>query len=148
MTRSLLLRNFAIPVLLIAAVCGMTASRPAAHAAPAADKADLPTAPAPASLASLLSGKTYPLTLKADQVDAAFQMVDLVDTQGKPGTYATKGETATVGGETFLVSYFVVPAPGQSATATIPPGSTLRLAFINMRYLQAMVNPHPAVAAP
>lgn len=102
----------------------------------------------PTSLASLLSGKVYPPTLRAEQVDAAFQMVDLVDMQGKPGTYVTKGETASAGGETFLVTYFVVPVPGQPAAATVPSGSTLRLAFINMRYLQAMINPHSAVAAP
>ncbi len=148
MTHSLLLRNSVIALLLALTLWAVTANRPAAHAAAPVLPAAGTASAAPVSLASLLSGKVYPPTLKADAVDASFQMVDLVDTQGKPGTYATKGETATVGGETFLVAYFVVPVPGQAASATVPSGATLRLAFINMRYLQAMVNPRPAVAAP
>lgn len=148
MTRPLFSRISFVVFLLAFAALIVTAHRPAAHAAPAANKAPAPAAPAPASLADLLSGKAYPLTLKAEQIDSSFQMADLVDTQGKPGMYATRGETAAVGGETFLAAYFVVVAPGHPAAATVPPGSTLRLAFINMRYVQAMLNPRPAAAAP
>lgn len=148
MTHSLPARVFLGALLLTGAASGVASHRPAAQAAPAADKPSAAPVNPSASLANLLSGKTYAPTLKAEQIDASFQMVDLVDTQGKPGAYATKGETATVGGETFLVAYFAVPAAGQSASATIPSGSTLRLAFINMRYVQAMVNPRPASAAP
>ncbi len=148
MTRSLLLRNSVIALLLTTIVWGTAAHRPAALAAPAGDKSGGVSASAPVSLASLLSGKAYAPALKAADIDASFQMVDLVDTQGKPGTYVTKGETAAVGGETFLVAYFVVPVPGQPASLTIPTGATLRLAFINMRYVQAMLHPRSAVSAP
>ncbi len=157
MTRTSFSRISVIALLLTLAVCCLAAHRPAAQAAALPNKAAaLPpnitvpspaaAAAAPATLPSLLSGKAYPAALKAGDVDASFQIVDLVDTQGKPGTYATKGETAAVGGETFLVAYFVAPVPGQPASPTIPAGATLHLAFINMRYVQAMLNPHSAVS--
>lgn len=152
MTRTLFPRFGVVVSLLTVLVCGATPHKPAAQtAAPPGKPATTPAsaaplpAPASASLPSLLSGKAYPAALKAGDVDASFQIVDLVDTQGKPGTYATKGETATVGGETFLVAYFVAPVPGQPASPTIPTGATLHLAFINMRYVQAMLNPHSAL---
>lgn len=152
MTRTSFPRFGVVISLLAVLVCGATPPRPAAQAAappgkPAISPASATPLPAPASasLPSLLSGKAYPAALKAGDVDASFQIVDLVDTQGKPGTYATKGETAAVGGETFLVAYFVAPVPGQPASPTIPAGATLHLAFINMRYVQAMLNPHSAL---
>jgi len=147
MTRSLFSRISAAVLLLTITAWSVTAHRPAVFAAPASDKISAASPNTAVSLASLLSGKVYPSTLKAAQIDSAFQMVDLVDTQGKPGTYATRSETATVGSETFLVAYFVVADAGQPATTTIPPGSTLHLALINMHYVQAMTNPRPAVAA-
>lgn len=153
MTRTLFPRFGVVVSLLAVLVCGAAPPKPAAQAAaPAGKPATSPApatplpAPASASLPSLLSGKAYPAALKAGDVDASFQIVDLVDTQGKPGTYATKGETAAVGGETFLVAYFVAPVPGQPASPTIPAGATLHLAFINMRYVQAMLNPRSAVS--
>ncbi len=138
-------RILVIALAVVVALWGALAHRPTARAA---DKAPAPAAAAPVTLPSLLSGKLYPPTLKAADVDASFQMVDLVDTQGKPGTYVTQGETATAGGETFLVAYFISVGPGQPAATMVAPGSTLRLAFINMRYVQAMVNPRAAVSAP
>lgn len=149
MIHSIPARFCAAVLLLSFAACGLALHRPAAHAAPAPLSVKVPPAIAPTAipLTDLLSGTTYPSTLKGDQAGASFQKVDLVDTQGKPGTYLTKGETATVGGETFLVAYFAVPAPGQSAAAALAaPGATLRLAFINMRYVQAML-PRPTPAA-
>ncbi len=145
MTRTLFPRFGVVIFLLAVLVCGATARRPATQAAAPPDKPATAPVPASASLPSLLSGKAYPAALKAGDVDVSFQIVDLVDTQGKPGTYATKGETAAVGGETFLVAYFVAPVPGQPASPTIPAGATLHLAFINMRYVQAMLNPRSAL---
>ena len=133
--------------LFVAATVGLGLSLTAALPRHTAQAAAAATPSLTLSLADALGGKTYPATLKAEQVDDTFRMVDLIDAQGKPGTYATRGETVTLGGEIFLVAYFF-PAPlGQPQPQQPPPGAVARLAYINMHYVVAMLNPRPVLPA-
>lgn len=153
----------AILALLGASLCatlfGAAAKRPAAQAAPAAPVVS--AAPATGALSDLLSGRLYPNSLPIEQMTTGFHLVTLVDAQGHPATVATKGDTVTLAGESFLVAYTVAapptpspsPAPaGQTGAApagadqagtanagqTSPPNTTAQLTLINMRYVQAM----------
>lgn len=131
-----------IAAVLLCALVAVATHRPAA-------RADDKAAPAPGTVAALLSGTPYPATLKAVLLDTPYRQVDLVDAQGKLGTYITKGDTTTAGGETFLVAYFAPPDPGTPAgTTAVPRTATLHLALINMRFVQAMTNPRPVSFAP
>ena len=90
--------------------------------------------------ADIFAGKAFPSTLPAAQIDSTFHFVDLVDAQGKPGTYATKGQTVTIGSETLLVTYAVPLTVAITRPARPQPGSTATLALINLRFVQAMLN--------
>lgn len=119
-----------------AVACGLllsvTAHRPVALAAVSASS-------------NFLSGRLYPATLRAEQFDATYQVLDLVDTQGKPGTYVTRGDTAAVGGETFLVAYFLPTTGGGTVPRQPQRGTTGQLFYINMHYVQAILNAHAVV---
>lgn len=132
---------FLAALLLLGLGLTMASHRPTAQAAAATAPSLTP------SLADALGGKVYPVTLKAEQINGTFHMVDLVDTRGLPGTYATRGETVTLGGETFLVAYFFPVPQGQPQPQQPPPGATAHLAYINMHYVVAMLNPHPIAPA-
>ena len=115
---------------------GLEATRltPAAHAAPAKEAA----APASASLADVLSGKTYPLSLPAEKIDSSYHLVGLVDAQGKPAQIATRGDTTVMGGETFLVCYDVPVTSAQTRPPQPKAGATGTLIYVNLRMVQAM----------
>ncbi len=118
---------------------GLSATRltPLANAAPL-KPAGTTAAPIAAPLAEAISGKTYPLTLTAEKIDASYHLVALVDAQGKPSSIATRGETFSVGTETFLVCYDVT----LTNSATRPPqpkaGSTGSLLYVNLHAVQAI----------
>ncbi len=118
------------------AMLGLTAMRltPPAKAAPA----PLAATPALGTVADLYAGKTYPLALKAEQFDPSYHLVFLVDGQGKPSQYATRGETAQAGGETFLVCYDVPVTNASTHPAQPKAGSVGQLIFVNLRAVQAM----------
>ena len=126
---------------------GLMATRltPPVKAAP-----PLTAAPAAGPLADLYGGKTYPLTLKAEQIDSAYHMVALVDAQGRPSLYATRGETVAAGGETFLVCYDVPLTNTKSHPPLPQAGTTADLIYINMHAVEAMggIIPIPAPDAP
>lgn len=135
------------------ALLGLTATRltPPAKAAPA------PPASAPGTVADLYAGKTYPLALKAEQFDPSYHLVFLVDGQGRPSQYATRGETALAGGETFLVCYDVPVTNAATHPAQPKAGAVGQLIFVNLRAVQAMGGiipiqpadaPAPAAVAP
>ncbi len=131
MTAAALLGGLAAGTLLGLAAMRLT---PPIKAAPA----PLAAAPAPGTVADLYAGKTYPLALKAEQIGPTYHLVFLVDGQGKPSQYATRGETAQAGGETFLVCYDVPVTNAQSHPAQPKAGSVGQLIFVNLRAVQAM----------
>jgi len=130
-----------ITTLLAGALAGMglavaaTRLTPAALAAPAS----VATAASPAgALAEMLAGKTYPLTLKAEQIDASYHLVGLVDAQGQSSVYATRGETLSTGGETFLVCYSVATTNSPIRAPQPKAGATANLIYINMHAVEAV----------
>lgn len=129
----------------ILAGAGLTSQRltPAAHAAPI----PVPTVTSTAPLAEMLGGKTYPRTLKAEQVDATFHLLGLIDAQGQSNLYATRGETVAVGGETFLACYSVATTNSPTRPPQPKAGATANLVFINLRAVQALGGIVP-IAAP
>ncbi len=110
---------------------GMTRLTPAAKAAPAATTAD-------SAMATALAGTAYPATLRADQIDSTYHLVDLVDAQGKAATYATKGELVAAGSETFLVTYYVALTSGTTRPPQPKADATAQLTLINLRSVQAV----------
>ncbi len=118
----------------VLAGAGLTSLRltPTAQAAPA------PAATSTAPLAEMLGGKTYPRTLKAEQIDSAFHLLGLIDAQGQSNLYATRGETTAVGGETFLVCYSVATTNSPTRPPQPKAGATANLVFINLRAVQAL----------
>ena len=114
----------------------LTATRliPTVHAAPITAAPAVSTAP----LAEMLGGKTYPRTLKAEQIDSAYHLLGLIDAQGQSNLYATRGETAAVGGETFLVCYSVATTNSPTSPPQPKAGATANLVFINLRAVQAL----------
>lgn len=110
---------------------GMTRLTPTAKAAPAATTADNP-------MAMALDGKAYPATLRADQIDSTYHLVELIDAQGKADTYATKGELVAAGGETFLVTYYVALTSGATRPPQPKADATAQLTLINLRSVQAI----------
>jgi hypothetical protein len=144
-------------------VFALTAHRPAAHAAPPAKTPAPPVrppTPAPSqpsvTFADVLSGKTYPNTLKRDELAPAYHFITVIDAQGNPAQCATKGETQSFGGETFLVAYRLPDAPARPAGATDPPPPLpdARLILINMHSIEAIggirdtETPTPAAETP
>jgi hypothetical protein len=150
----------------LAAVVGLTAGRflgqPAKAAPPVRTPAVVAPAPAPvepaattmtpnvanvvaarARTAALLSGKVFPLTLKAEQIDSKFHLMRIVDTQGHFGLYASVGDTIVFGNKTFLVIYDV---PLTSALAHPPQpkaGTTGKLMLVNMDDVQVIADMTP-----
>ncbi len=121
-------------------------------------------APPPADFGSALSGAGHPLTLKFRELDGSWRRVFI----GKPlesnslfllgasrdtfsitsNPYFTRGQTETVGGETFLVAYHYLPpmSPAASGDASgglgLPPVQTpetvLMLSLINVRQISSL----------
>lgn len=104
---------------------------------PAAKAAPTPTA-ATAPVADLFAGKAYPLTLKAEQIDPSYHLIALVDGQGQISRYATRGDTAAAGGETFLVCYDVPLTNAKTPPPQPQAGTTGALLYVNMRAVEAM----------
>lgn len=135
-----------------AGALGITAVRltPPAQAAPTVSK----PAPAASSLADLLAGKAFPLTVPVEKMEGSYHLVALVDAQGKASLYATEGQTASAGGETYLAAYEVtLTEPKAGSPPKLKPGSG-QLIFIDLHAIQAMggiapvqaATPEPAIA--
>lgn len=135
--------------LLGGALAGMGLGLAATRLTPPVKAAPVVAAATPAGgpLADLYSGKTYPLTLRAEQIDATYHLVALVDAQGRPSLYATRGETAAVGGETFLVCYDVPVTNAKTHPPQPLSGTTGQLIFINLHAVEAMGGIIPIQAA-
>lgn len=126
---------------------GLAATRltPPVKAAPGLAK-PVPAVTAAVTMADLYSGKVYPLTLKAEQIDSSYHMAALIDAQGRTGLYATRGETVSAAGETFLVCYDV-PLTNSKTHPPLPQaGTTANLIYINLHPVEAIggIMPIPA----
>ena len=134
-----------------AGALGMTFVRltPPAQAAPVAAK---PAAAAANPLGDLFAGKPFPLTVSAEQMNAGYHLVALVDAQGKPSLYATLGQTTSAGGETYLVAYEVTLTDPKTSPVPQPkPGTSGQVIFIDLHAIQAMggiipIQPPPDIA--
>ena len=118
---------------------GATRLTPPAGAAPA-KVFGKEAAPAPVTgpLADAFSGKMYPLTLPAEKLDSSYRLMTLVDVQGKPALVATRGETITAGGDTFLVCYDVALTDAKTRPPQPKAGATATLLYVNLHMIQAM----------
>ncbi len=122
---------------------------PPAQAAPSAAK---PVAPSASPLGDLFSGKSFPLSVTAEQMNAGYRLVALVDAQGKASLYATQGATTSAGGETYLVAYEVTLTDPKTSPIPQPkPGTTGQIIFIDLHAVQAIggiipIQPAPSVA--
>lgn len=94
--------------------------------------------PVTGPLADAFSGKTYPLTLPAEKIDSSYRLMTLVDVQGKPAVVATRGETITAGGDTFLVCYDVALTDAKTRPPQPKAGATGTLLYVNLHMIQAM----------
>ena len=131
-----------------AGALGMTLVRltPPVQAAPVAAK---PAAAAANPLGDLFAGKTFPLTVSAEQMNAGYRLVALVDAQGKPSLYATQGATTSAGGETYLVAYEVTLTDPKTNPIPQPkPGTSGQVIFIDLHAIQAMGGIIPIQPAP
>ncbi len=119
---------------------GATRLTPPVKAAPVKEAAVTTPGGAVAAntLADVISGKTYPLTLAAEKIDSSYHLVALVDEQGKVSQIATRGETFTAGGEVFLVCYDVPTTNVQTHPPQPKAGATGNVLYVNMRSIQAM----------
>ena len=125
--------------LLGGALAGIGVGLAAMRLTPTAWAAPGPAVTAPANpLTTMMDGKAYPLTLKAEQIDSSFHLVGLVDTQGQSSLYATRGETLTVAGETFWVCYSVPTTNSPIHPPQPKAGATANLIYINMRAVEAV----------
>ena len=128
---------------------GATRLTPTAKAAGAKEAAM--TAPGGTAVANTFgdafSGKTYPLTLAAEKIDASYHLVALVDEQDKVSQVATRGETFTAGGEMFLVCYDVPLTTAQTRPPQPKAGATGNVLFVNTRSIQAMAGILPITSA-
>ena len=95
-------------------------------------------AAAASPLADLFSGKAFPLTRTAEELDTRYHLVALVDSQGKPNLYATRGETTSAAGETYLVCYEVTLTDPKVGTPQPKPGTTGQIIYINLHAIQAI----------
>ena len=89
-------------------------------------------------MADLVAGRTFPVTLKAEQIDSSYHLIALVDGQGQISRYATRGETAAAGGETFLVCYDVPLTNAKTHPPQPQAGTVGALLYVNMRAVEAM----------
>ena len=118
---------------------GATRLTPQAGAAPAkVFGKDAAPAPVTGPLADAFSGKTYSLTLPAEKLDASYKLIALIDVQGKPAQVATRGETITAGGDTFLVCYDVALTDAKTRPPQPKAGATATLLYVNLHMIQAM----------
>ncbi len=119
---------------------------------PPAQAAPVPAKPAAAAanpLGDLFAGKPFPLTVSAEQMNAGYHLVALVDAQGKPSLYATLGQTTSAGGETYLVAYEVTLTDPKTNPIPQPkPGTTGQVIFIDLHAVQAMGGIIPIQPAP
>jgi hypothetical protein len=115
---------------------GLTLVRltPPAQAAPIVK----PAAAAASPLGDMFSGKTFPLTVSIEQMNAGYHLVALVDAQGKANLYATRGETTAAGGETYLVAYEVTLTDPKEGPPEPKPGTIGQIIFIDLHAVQAM----------
>ena len=135
--------------LLGGALAGMVLGLTATRLTPMAKAAPTPvTATAAGTAADLLEGKTYPVTLKAEQFDSTYHILALVDAQGQISRYATRGETASLGGETFLVCYDVPLTDAKTHPPQPQAGAVGNLIYVNMRAVEAMGGIIPITAQP
>lgn len=112
----------------------------------------------PADFGSALSGTGHPLTLRVGDLDTSWRRVFI----GKPldtsiflfgqsrdafsaasNPYYTRGQTETVGGETFLIAYHYAPPPADASGEPQPPpvqtpDTTLTLSLINVRQISSL----------
>jgi len=86
----------------------------------------------------MLTGKTYPLTIKAEQFDSSYHLVGMVDAQGQASLYATRGDTVSAGGETFLVCYTVSTTNVPNQPPRLKAGTVGILLFVNMHAIEAV----------
>lgn len=110
-----------------------------------------------AGLRSALSGEKVPLTLQLKDLDGSWRRMIIASQGGfdasatwltmllgRPGgAYYTRGETVSIGGDSFLVAYRVKPVEMASllrdparqlpAPEKLTPETTLRLSLINLR---------------
>lgn len=115
-------------------------------------------APSVADFGSALSGTGHPLTLRVGDLDTSWRRVFI----GKPldtsifllgqsrdafsaasNPYYTRGQTETVGGETFLIAYHYAPPPADASGGLgLPPVQTpetvLTLSLINVRQISSL----------
>ena len=137
--------------------------------------------PAPAVLAqapaassdftSAVSGVSCPLTLKVKDLDDTWRQLSISKVGGADllsifasssrgvaptlDQYYTHGETATIGGETYLVAYRYALKPSDltgdnaSAPPQITPDTTLNLSLINVRQIASLdgIQPFAPVTA-
>ena len=124
--------------LLGGALAGMGLGLAATRLTPTALAAPAPAAASLGPMAEMLAGKTYPVTLKAEQIDSSYHLVGLVDAQGQSSLYATRGDMLTVGGETFLVCYNVATTNSPVNPPQPKAGATANLIYIDMRAVEAI----------
>ncbi len=98
----------------------------------------LTPAPSGGSLATLLAGKVYPISVKAEDIDSSYHILVMVDAQDKQSAYATKGDIFTVAGESFIVGYYTQFTTNPSRGPRPKPGTTGDLTLINIHSIQAM----------
>jgi hypothetical protein len=133
-------RNYLMTVMLTGGIAagalGLTLARlmPPVQAEPIAK----PAAAAASPLGDMFSGKTFPLTVSTEQMNAGYHLVALVDAQGKANLYATRGETTAAGGETYLVAYEVMLTDPKEGPPEPKPGTTGQIIFIDLHAVQAM----------
>ena len=99
---------------------------------------DAAPAPVTGPLADAFSGKTYPLTLPAEKIDGSYRLMTLVDVQGKPALVATRGESITAGGDTFMVCYDVALTDAKTHPPQPKAGAIGTLLYVNLHMIQAM----------
>lgn len=108
-----------------------------------------------AEVNELLSGKTFPLTMKLNQLNSEwrglsisgqFEVGDwmqsfgtlfgsLFGTGSSSNLYYTKGQTVTIGSETYMVAYRL-----QSTSGKVAPETTLALSLLNLRTIGSLNN--------
>ena len=146
-------RSNALMIMLIGSIAAGALGTTFVRLTPPAQAAPVPAKPAAAvaanPLGDLFAGKPFPLTVSAEQMNAGYHLVALVDAQGKPSLYATLGQTTSAGGETYLVAYEVTLTDPKTNPIPQPkPGTTGQVIFIDLHAVQAMGGIIPIQPAP
>lgn len=162
---------------LLCAALGFAALLPSASSAQEASEVPVATPTSAATLSDLMSGRDIPLTLRLGDLNASWRQfsvgggLDLtifapnVETLGaaNPTAFFTRGQTAVVGSESFLVAYRVLAslpllklrdealskrAPSDEVVPLkLPPDTVLSLSLLNVRQLFSMNDIRPFNAA-